>query len=293
MVIAAAVPAGKMPVHEPETTVHVSCILIAAGVRVVLCAFKFLHMKRYRINSLLLSYLSLAAIAFVLSAFAIANRLSDPVLQQLLDSRPAIFSTVDSAYACFYPKGRKNRYDIYKQDILNKQKEWYELSGKKSRLLAMMAGIYESEGRKRDFSKLESKRDKEMDELWREVNGRCLDAIQIFNSGYLRWLTTAAPEGKPVKQYQQEMIDDLRINYDKMAMALRDCFQQMEQYWKKKGYVKVLAAQDSSYVYYVHILEMRGLMADKLTVLSDLAASVGRAAADKIEYCRKFPEECK
>lgn len=250
-------------------------------------------MKRYKINSHLLSYLSLAAIAFVLSAFAITNKLADPALQELWEGRPIIFGTVDSAYACFYPRPGKNRYDMYKQHLLDKQKEWYELSGRKSLLLAMLAGIYESEGKKRDFTKYDFKRDKEMDQLWREINGRCQYAIDRFNDGYLRWLTTAAPTGKPVKLQQQEMMDDLRVNHEKMALTLRDRFQQMEQYWKKKGYDKVLTRQDSSHPYYMQIMEMRGLLADKLVVLSDLALSVGRAAADRIEYCRKFPEECK
>jgi hypothetical protein len=210
-----------------------------------------------------------------------------------LDKMPPLPTTVDEAYKAMYPKTKKPPYQSYSDSLKAAIKALALEAAGKSYLLMAMADRLEQDNRKFDRVHIELPTDKELENKMRDINsfyfreadnlshtlGNTLDSINKLNY--------AAIDRTSLQ---------LEIYRKQIALHIRKVKQLLNEtntYMNKRGYNAVLDNHDTSNKYYIQLLEVRGLMYDRIQKTLQQVTATWTYSADMADICKKHPESCK
>lgn len=211
----------------------------------------------------------------------------------LLDKMPPLPATVEEAYKALYPKTKKPPYQAYSDSLNAAIKALAIEAAGKSYLLMAMADRLQQDNRKFDRIHNELPTDKELENKMRDINssyfreadnlsralGNALDSIIKLNY--------AAIDRTSLQ---------LEIYRKQIALHIRKVKQLLNEtntYMNKRGYNAVLDNHDTSHKYYIQLLEVRGLMYDRIEKTLQQVTATWTYSADMADICKKHPESCK
>lgn len=127
-----------------------------------------------------------------------------------------------------------------------------ERAGHKSRILSMLSKKYDYESDRYDFSKIIIKKDKELDERMQEVN----------TAFFYEWDTYTRNAGTDP--------DSARKYFPVLAGKVKQQLQELVIYMDKRNLDAVVDNSEASNPYYQQLLEIRGIMIDRVMKLNQL-----------------------
>ena len=210
-----------------------------------------------------------------------------------LDRMPSLPATVDEAYKALYPKTKKPPYQSYSDSLKAVIKALALEAAGKSYLLMAMADRLEQDNRKFDRVLNELPTEKELENKMRDINSsyfREADNVShalgnAFDS--INKLNYAAIDRTSLQ---------LEIYRKQIALHIRKVKQLLNEtniYMNKRGYNAILDNHDTSNKYYIQLLEVRGLMYDRIQKTLQQVTATWTYSADIADICKKHPESCK
>lgn len=234
-------------------------------------------------------------IAFIL--FAITGHaqitMKGSEIPGFLDKMPPLPTTVDEAYKALYPKTKKPPYQPYSDSLNAAIKALALEAAGKSYLLMAMADRLQQDNRKFDRVHNELPTDKELENKMHDINssffreadhlshtlGNALDSINKLSYGAIDRTSIQ------LEVYRKQIALHIR--------KVKQLLNETNTYMNKRGYNAVLDNHDTSNKYYVQLLEVRGLMYDRIQKTLLHITATWMYAADMADICKKHPESCK
>ncbi|HEY8897884.1 MAG TPA: hypothetical protein VIM79_23830 [Niastella sp.] len=210
-----------------------------------------------------------------------------------LDKMPRLPATVDEAYKALYPKTKKPPYQAYSDSLKAAIKALALEAAGKSYLLMAMADRLEQDNRKFDRIHNELPTDKELENKMHDINSSYFREADDLN----RALGNALDS---INKLNYAAIDrtllQLEIYRKQIPLHIRKVKQLLNEtntYMNKRGYNTVLDNHDTSNKYYIQLLEVRGLMYDRIQKTLLQVTATWKYSADMADICKKHPESCK
>lgn len=235
---------------------------------------------------------SLVLISSLLVSFAKAQKTKDTTIQGFFNRLPPFVNSIEEAYNIYFPKNKITPCKQYKTVLQAEMDKLADASDHKSMLLSMIAGRFEEERRRFNFMKVTiSKNDdlrnavdemniaffKMQDDFLRSVGNR-LDSV------YKKAIGFDIARGQ-LKIYREEMPGFIH--------KVNTLLLQLDKFMNEKGYNKAISDNNSSYPYYIQILEARGVMLERISMLVAQIDGVQASAASTVDICKRFPDSCK
>lgn len=235
------------------------------------------------------------SVALFLSAIvslAKAQSKSDTTIKNLIAGLPSFASSIDDAYNLYFPKNKITPCKQYKVLLQAEMDKLANASDHKSRLLSMIAGRFEEERKRFDFSKVIINEDRKLKDAVDEMN------ISFFRvqDDFLRAI------GNRLDSVYKRAIG-LEIARNQLAIyreempgfiyKVKNVLLQLDRFMNDKGYNKVISEKSSSHPYYIQILEARGVMLDRISMLLTQIDGVQATVASTVDICKRFPDSCK
>jgi hypothetical protein len=210
-----------------------------------------------------------------------------------LDKMPPLPATVDEAYKALYPKTKKPPYQSYSDSLKAAIKALALEAAGKSYLLMAMADRLEQDNRKFDRVHNELPTDKELENKMRVINssyfreadnlshtlGNALDSINKLNYAAIDRTSLQ------LEIYRKQIAHHIR--------KVKQLLTETNTYMNKRGYNAILDNHDTSNKYYIQLLEVRGVMYDRIQKTLQQVTATWTYSADMADICKKHPESCK
>lgn len=210
-----------------------------------------------------------------------------------LDKMPPLPGSVDEAYKSLYPKNKKPPYQSYSDSLNAAIKALALEAAGKSYLLMAMADRLQQDNRKFDRVHNELPTDKELETKIRDINSSYFREAENLS----RTLGNALDSLIKLNYSSIERTSlQLEIYRKPIALHIRKIKQLLNEtnaYMNKRGYNAVLDNHDTSNKYYIQLLEVRGLMYDRIQKTLQQVTATWTYAADMADICKKHPESCK
>lgn len=238
------------------------------------------------------NFFSIVLLLLLLTSLAKAQNARDTTIQSFFNHLPSFVSSIDEAYNVYFPKNKITPCKQFKTMLQAEMNKLADASNHKSRLLSMIAGRFEDERKKFDFSKITISQDKKLKDAVDEMN------ISFFKiqDDFLRLI--GSKMDSVYKQTTGLEIAKGQLNvYRKQMPAFirkaKDVLLHLDRLMNDKGYNKVLSERNSSHPYYIQILEARGIILERISMLLTQIDGVQAAAASQVDICKRFPDSCK
>jgi len=203
-----------------------------------------------------------------------------------VDQLPPVAISANEAWQQFYPKGKRTPYQQYEAVLEAQINALTDQSKHQSLLLSMLSGRYDVESRRIDFTKIVIAEDPELKKKQEEQNrvffnvvddyGRLtagIDSIRNLGEGY------GVQAEKMLRVYQQAA----PVFVKKLQLFIKE----MNDLMNKKGYNTVLDNQVQTHKYYIQLLEVRGLLLDRIKQANRMiGGSMGYVAALQAEVMK-------
>lgn len=237
-------------------------------------------------------YLSFSILFLLLMAGVCKAQSGSPVLAYF-DKMPAVAANADEAYTMYFPKGKHPATEQYEGEIQEQVNLLVERSGHKSGLLSSLSKKYERDNEKYDFSKIQIARDKQLEEKIHYINTDFFSIIDSYNrSVNARLDSLRKKENSTILNAEKE----LQVQREELIQLIkkeRVVITRMNDILISRGYNAVLDKGDASHPYYIQLLEIRGLMFDRMLKLNQMVHGANFGAATLRDYCKKNPADCK
>jgi hypothetical protein len=215
----------------------------------------------------------------------------DTALFSLFDRLPKVGTSPDEIWKVYFPKAKTTPTMIFEKELQQQLNILEKESAGKSRLLAMLAGTYENRSSTKDYSKEKYDKDPQLDKALTECNsnffGELDKYLRIVNAGIdssFKHATTAGRAPSILGVYNNALPG--------FTSKVRKELMTLQALMMRKGYSKELAKGNAAFKYYVQLLEVRGLMLDRILQLNRQVASANNMIGELVDYCRKSPESC-
>jgi hypothetical protein len=210
-----------------------------------------------------------------------------------LERMPSLPGTVDEAYKTIYPKTKKPPYQQYSDTLKAAINALALEASGKSYLLMTMADRTKQDDRKFDRIHHQLPTDKDLENKMRDINssffrevdelGRSLgNAFDSINKLNYPAIYRAALQ---LELYRKEISHHIR--------KVKQILIETNTYMNKRGYNAVLDNHDTTNKYYIQLLEVRGLMYDRIQKIVQQVAATWIYSADMADICKKHPDSCK
>lgn len=235
----------------------------------------------------------LFSMLFNLPASAQTKVLSGNNIPAYIDQFPAIAANPQQAYEWYYPKGKKTACKQVEEELRGMINALADQAAHQSRLLSMLAQRYDKQTASLDYSKAAIVRDKKIDQLITDFNSSYFyeqDKFLRAVNAQMDMLSKAAITGIPLAEKQ------LAIYRDKLpawSNTVKSQLKKLDDLLTAKGYNTIIDKKDSTHPNYVQLLEVRGLMLDRLLQLLLQTDGVNGMAAGTVDICRTYPDACK
>lgn len=204
---------------------------------------------------------------------------------------PPAAKDISSAYETFYGTSAATPFAKLKDEILKTQEELYYKSSRKSRLLAMYAGLYDKDGQTIDFSKIVITRDAALERKRRELQSAFFDALENYGRKVGELL--ANKQHKPVLEHNEELLRQCQPEIALFSSKVFQLVEQFQNYFTARKFTEVLKQERTAPPNYIQLLECKAFMLDLVFQLVRQAESIDRTAADAVKLCKKYPDACK
>ncbi|OQP54494.1 hypothetical protein A4H97_21185 [Niastella yeongjuensis] len=200
-----------------------------------------------------------------------------------VDQLPPVTGNVNEAWQQCYPKGKHTPYQQYEAVLDAQINALADRSNHQSLLLSMLSGRYEMEGRRVDFTKIVIAEDPELKKKQTEQSRVFFNIVDDYGR-----LTSGIDSIRKLEEdYGVQAEKMLRIYQQAVPVfvkKLRLFIKEMNDLMNKKGYNTVLDNQVQTHKYYVQLLEVRGLLLDRIRHANRLiGSSVGYVALMQAE----------
>ncbi len=210
-----------------------------------------------------------------------------------LERMPALPSTLDEAYKAMYPKTKKPPYQRYQDSLTAAINTLAVEAAGKSYLLMAMADRMRQDNNKFDRIHNQLPSDKDLENRMSAINssffsessawtrnlGNAYDSINKLNYPSIK------RAGLHLQLYQKELVHYIK--------KIKQILLETNAYMNKRGFNTVLDNHDSSNKYYVQLLEVRGLMYDRIQKVLQQVTATWIYAADMVDICKRYPDSCK
>lgn len=210
-----------------------------------------------------------------------------------LERMPALPASVDEAYKAMYPKTKKPPYQPYSDSLNAIIKAMAIEAGGKSYLLMAMSDRFRQDDRKFDRIHNELPTDKELENKMRDLNSSYFREADNLNRALGNVLDSITKLNYQAVDRTALQLEIYRKEIARHIRKVKQILVETNAYMNKRGYNAVLDNHDTSHKYYIQLLEVRGLMYDRIqkTLLQVTATWV--YTADMVDICKKHPESCK
>lgn len=206
---------------------------------------------------------------------------------------PSLPSTLDEAYKAMYPKSKKPPYQRYQDSLAAAINTLAVEAAGKSYLLMAMADRMRQDNNKFDRIHNQLPSDKDLENRMNAINssfftesnawtrnlGNAYDSISKLN------YPSIERAGLHLQLYQKEMVHYLK--------KVKQILLETNAYMNKRGFNAILDNHDSSNKYYIQLLEVRGLMYDRIQKVLQQVTATWIYAADMVDICKRYPDSCK
>lgn len=187
---------------------------------------------------------------FVAIAVAIVNAqpalMTAPEIVQYIDKLPVKTAASIETKNKHMLSGKREEELQEQIDVL------VEKSGHKSRTLSMLSKKYDYENDRYDFSKIIIKKDKDLDNKMQDINS-------IFFYEWDNYRRNAGVDPDSARKY-----------FPVLVQKVKKQLQQLVEYMEKRKYNSVVENGETSHPYYLQLLEIRGIMLDRVIKLNRL-----------------------
>ncbi|GAB2821646.1 hypothetical protein GCM10027043_23040 [Ferruginibacter profundus] len=156
----------------------------------------------------------------------------------------------------------------------------------------MIADKYSEESSRYDFSKVKIEKDAALEAALTKMNA----AFFSEKDNYLG-LVNAASDSAYQQLHGQALAAQLLSIYRQQLpvwiAGTKEQFIAINNLIISKGYAKVLADNNTSHPYFIQLLELKGLMLDRLLMFSRMVEGANQLVASLIDNCKKDPGSCK
>lgn len=193
---------------------------------------------------------------------------TDTTLISYFNRLPELPATAEQVHAQYYPKTKTPPYQALRAELKKKIVALADQSDHKSRLLSMLAGRFEDESGRYDFSKINNPRDKALTAAIDHANAAYFSALDDYsrqsNSNIDSVLKQAGAANLHAQwEVYKKEIPILIKNIRRMATTL-------DKFMNEKGYTQNLMNEGPNYIYYIQVLEARALILDRLIRLVEM-----------------------
>ncbi|MBO9203761.1 MULTISPECIES: hypothetical protein [Niastella] len=181
-----------------------------------------------------------------------------------VDQLPPIAASASDAYQQSYPKGKRTPYQQYEAVLDAQINELTDLSKHQSGLLSYLSGRSDRESRIYDFGKMVKAEDLELKKKQEEQIHVFFNYIDDYNRA-TSWTIDSIRKNE--ENYGVQAAKMVRV-YQQAAPVfvkkLRLLTKEMNDLLNKKGYNTILNNQVQTHKYYIQLLEVRGLLLDRI-----------------------------
>jgi hypothetical protein len=234
-------------------------------------------------------------IAFVLFFTTVHAQISmnGAEIPGFLDKMPPLPATVDEAYKALYPKTKKPPYQAYSDSLKAAIKDLALEAAGKSYLLMAMADRLQQDNRKFDRVHIELPTDKELENKMRDINSSYFREAENLTRALGNALDSLFKLNYPAIDRTSLQLEIYRKQIALHIRKVKQLLNETNTYMNKRGYNAVLDNHDTSNKYYIQLLEVRGLMYDRIQKTLQQVTATWIYSADIADVCKKHPETCK
>lgn len=205
---------------------------------------------------------------------------------------PPLPATVDEAYNLVYPKTKKPPYQSYSDSLKAAINILAIEAGGKSYLLMAMADRLAEDNRKFDRVHIQLPVDKELENQIQELNNRFFRETEDFGRSIGNTYDSINKLNYPAMKRAALQLELYRKKLPGYVKKVQQILVETNAYMNKKGYNAVLDNHNINHQYYTQLLEVRGLMYDRIDKLLQQVVATWMYSADMVNICKKHPESC-
>lgn len=210
-----------------------------------------------------------------------------------LDKMPPLPASVDEAYKALYPKTKKPPYQAYSDSLKAAIKDLALEAAGKSYLLMAMADRLQQDNRKFDRVHIELPTDRELENKMRDINSSYFREAENLTRTLGNALDSLFKLNYPAIDRTSLQLEIYRKQIALHIKKVKQLLNETNTYMNKRGYNAVLDNHDTSNKYYIQLLEVRGLMYDRIQKTLQQVTATWIYSADIADVCKKHPESCK
>jgi hypothetical protein len=210
-----------------------------------------------------------------------------------LERMPALPVTVDEAYNAMYPKTKKPPYQLYNDSLKAAIRSLAIEAGGKSYLLMTMADRVQQDDRKFDRIHNQLPTDKELENKMSNLNSSYFREADNLGRALGNALDSIYRLSYPAIDRTALQLNIYRKEIARHIRKVKQLLVETNTYMNKRGYTIVLDNHDTANKYYIQLLEVRGLMYDRIQKVLQQVTATWAYAADMADICKKHPESCK
>jgi hypothetical protein len=216
----------------------------------------------------------------------------DTAVYSFFNKLPGLSATIEETYKTYAPSINNTacqqfRIEIKKQLALLAQQSYH-----KSRLLSMLAGKFDDESQRIDFSKTTIARDKTVQAAIDKANTSFFSSMDDYTRSVNNKMDSAYKQSKGMELAKQQL-EIYRTALPSLINTVKKSMAGIQKLLDDKGYNKQLIEQNTAHPYYIQLLEVRGLFFDRLLKLTEQIEGIQRSVASQVDICKKSPELCK
>jgi hypothetical protein len=181
-----------------------------------------------------------------------------------VDQIPPMAASTNEAYQQFYPKGKRSVYQQYEAVIQAQINALADESKHQSLLLSMLAERYELEGRRYDFTKVIIAEEPALKQKQKENTGDFFNLVDYYGRISGHPIDSIRKKEEPYGIQAEKMLQVYQQTVPVMIKQLKQLISEMNDFMNKKGYNTILNNKVQTHKYYIQLLEVRGLMLDRI-----------------------------
>jgi hypothetical protein len=166
-------------------------------------------------------------------------------------------------------------------------------AGGKSYLLMTMADRMQQDDRKFDRTHIELPTDKELENKMSNLNSAYFREADNLSRALGNVLDSINRLTYPAIDRTDLQLEIYRKEIARHIRKVKQLLVETNTYMNKRGYNTVLDNHDTANKYYIQLLEVRGLMYDRIQKVLQQVTATWSYSADMADICKKHPESCK
>ena len=210
-----------------------------------------------------------------------------------LDRMPPLPASIDEAYKALYPKTKKPPYQAYSDSLKATIKALALEAAGKSYLLMAMSDRFQQDDRKFDRIHNELPTDKELEKKMHDINSSYFREADNLSHALGNTLDSIIKLNYPAIDRTSIQLEIYRKQIALHIRKVKQLLNETNTYMNKRGYNAVLDNHETSNKYYIQLLEVRGLMYDRIEKTLQQVTATWVYSADMADICKKHPETCK